>query len=370
MPEPDCGEMGVIMKIGIIGTGIIAVTGHIPAYVELGHEIIAVADIAPGRAEKFSKEWRIPYFFEDYKELLSLTEIEAVSICVPTYLHEQVAVDAMNAGKHVFLEKPPAFDEAGIRHIYETAQKTGRILLVGSNTVYHNQYQIAKEFVDSGRLGEVYSVKINRTQRREIPGGWLARKDLSRGFAITEGVTHNLDCILFMLGEPKPVSVTCVTYNMFSNYVPETYKYPIDAVESQKEDKPKETEDGVVALITLEGGRTILVECFRASNAEKSYNIMLYGDKAGLKLDLKQIYWENKEGGLTLYEEPQHGVFTEAELEFKSGKRNHVNAISHFIDCVKRGEQTLSNGERAITIMKIIDAMFLSAEQHGRQVIL
>jgi predicted dehydrogenase len=164
------------MNIGIIGAGVIAVNGHIPAYRQLGHTILAVADNAPNRAEKFSKQLDIPSSYEDYHQLLDRDDIDAVSVCVPTFLHEQVGVDALKAGKHVYLEKPPAFDEGGIRHIYETARETGRILLVGSNSLYQPQYKIAKELVNSGRLGNVYVTKVNRVHRRDIPNGWMMKK--------------------------------------------------------------------------------------------------------------------------------------------------------------------------------------------------
>jgi predicted dehydrogenase len=357
------------MNIGIIGAGVIAVNGHIPAYRQLGHTLLAVADNAPNRAEKFAKQLDIPDFYEDYHKLLDRDDIDAVSVCVPTFLHEQVGVDALKAGKHVYLEKPPAFDEAGIKHIYETALETGRILLVGSNSIYQPQYKIAKELVDSGRLGNVYVAKVNRSHRRDIPNGWMMKKKFTRGFAIMEGVTHNLDQLLYLLDEPKPENVTCVTYNMFAAYPPLSYGYPMDAVESGQWSGPKETEDAVLAMIGFEGGLTMQLECFRAGNAEEMYNIKLYGDKAGLLIDHKKIS-SGGEGGLTLYEEVQRGVFTESELFFKKSGMSHLNVIGHFLECAAAGKQTMSNGKRAVLIMKIIDGLFASAEQKGRQILL
>lgn len=357
------------MNIGIIGVGVIAVGGHIPAYRQLGHQVIALADNAPGRAEKFARELGVPSFYEDYHELLARDDIDAVSVCVPTFLHEQIGVDVLEAGKHLYLEKPPAFDEAGIRHIYEVSQKAKRILLVGSNSIYQPQYRIAKALVDSGRLGNIYVAKVNRAHRRDIPNGWMTKKQFTRGFAITEGVTHNLDQILYLLDEPAPETVTCVTYNMFADYPPLSYGYPMDAVESGKWSGPKETEDAVLAMIGFKGGLTIQFECFRASNAEEMYNIKLYGDKAGLLIDHKKIN-AGSPGGLTLYEEIQRGVFTEADLDFKKQKMSHLEVIGHFMECAALGRETLSNGRRAILIMKIIDGLFASAEQKGRQLVL
>lgn len=357
------------MNIGIIGTGVIAVGAHIPAYRTLGHKVIALADNVPGRAEKFAKELDVPYFYEDYRTLLARDDIDAVSVCVPTFLHEEVGAAALEAGKHLYLEKPPAYDEAGIRHVYELSQKTKRILLVGSNSIYQPQYKIAKTLVDSGRLGNVYVTKVNRAHRRDIPNGWMMKKQFSRGFTMMEGLPHNLDQILFLMDEPDPEFVTCVTYNKFADYPPLTYGYPMDAVESGKWSGPKETEDAVLAMIGFKGGMTLQLECFRASNAKEAYNVMLYGDKAGLLIDHNKISSGSK-GGLTLFEEVERGVFTESELEFKKAATSHLEVIRHFTECVSSGKETLSNGRRAILIMKIIDGLFTSAEQNGRQVVL
>jgi len=357
------------MNIGIIGAGVIAVGGHIPAYRKLGYKVLALADNAPGRAEKFARELEVPYYYEDYHKLLARDDIDAVSVCVPTFLHEELAVAVLEAGKHLYLEKPPAFDEAGIRHIYDISKKVKRTLLVGSNSLYQPQYKIAKALVDSGRLGKIYVAKVNRAQRRDIPNGWMMKKQFTRGFAIMEGVTHNLDQILFLMDEPEPETVTCVTYNIFAGYPPLSYGYPMDAVESGKWSGPKETEDAVLAMISFKGGLTVQIECFRACNMEELYNVKLYGDKAGLLIDHKKINSDGK-GGLTLYEEVQRGVFTESDLEFKKEKMSHLQAVSHFMECAMAGRETLSNGKRAILIMKIIDGLFMSAEQNGKQVIL
>ena len=140
------------MKIGIIGCGIIAVNAHIPAYQKLGHEVVALADTVPGRAAKFAAQFGIACAYEAYHALLAREDIDAVSVCVPTFLHEQVAVDVLEAGKHLYLEKPPALDEAGICHVVETAQRMGKILFVGSNSLYQPRFQIARRMVCEGKV--------------------------------------------------------------------------------------------------------------------------------------------------------------------------------------------------------------------------
>ncbi len=358
------------MKIGIIGCGVIAVGAHIPAYQKLGYEVAALADSVPGRAAKFAAQFGVASAYEDYHELLARGDIDAVSVCVPTFLHEQAAVDALEAGKHLYLEKPPALDEAGIRHVVDTAHRVGKILFVGSNSLYQPRFQIARNMVREGKLGEVYAVRLNRAQKRDIPNGWMKWKKYTRGFAITEGVTHNLDQTLFLLGDPEPESVTCLTYNKFADYPPLSFGYPMDAVESGDWDGvPKETEDGVFALIRLKNGCGLLIDSFRACNAEECYQLKLMGTFGGLKIDMRPAPGR-KPLGLTYYHEPQRGVMAEEELDFPMGSMSHLDAVGHFMQCVEQGVPTLSDGSRAILIMRIIDAMFASAEQNGRQIFL
>lgn len=356
------------MKIGIIGCGVIAVGAHIPAYQALGHEVAALADNVPGRAARFAAQHGIESAYEDYHALLAREDIDAVSVCVPTFLHEQVAVDVLESGKHLYLEKPPAIDEAGIRHIVETAEKTGKILFVGSNSLYQPRFQIAKRLFDEGKLGEVYGVRLNRAQFRDIPNGWMKLRQYTRGFAITEGVTHNLDQTLYLLGDPEPESVTCLTYNKFADYPPLTFGYPMDAVESGSwNGVPKETEDGVFALVRFKSGCGFLIDSFRASNIDEQYVLRFLGTKGGLKIDLRPEKGKNPLG-LTYYEEAQRGVLAETEYTYDNGKMSHLDAIAHFTQCVEQGVHTQSDGKRAILIMRIIDAMFASAEHNGKQI--
>ncbi len=358
------------MKIGIIGCGVIAVGGHIPAYQTLGYEVAALADNAPGRAARFAAQYGIESAYEDYHALLAREDIEVVSICVPTFLHEAVAVDALKAGKHVYLEKPPALDEAGIRHVVETAEEYGRTLFVGSNSLYQPRFQIARRMMEERKLGEVYAVRLNRAQFRDIPNGWMKIKQYTRGFAITEGVTHNLDQTLYLLSDPEPESVTCLTYNKFADYPPLSFGYPMDAVESGSwNGVPKETEDGVFALIRLKNGCGFLIDSFRASNIDEEYVLRFLGTKGGLKIDLRPGKGKNPLG-LTFYSEAQRGVMAETELNYENGKLSHLDAISHFMQCAEKGMHTQSDGKRAILIMRIIDAMFASSEQNGKQIML
>ena len=97
-------------RVGLIGCGGIAKGAHIPAYLAEGRaKIVALCDIKKDRAEALKKTlFRDADVYEDYRELLKDESIDYVDICTPNYLHSVIAVDALNAGKHVLCEKPDA----------------------------------------------------------------------------------------------------------------------------------------------------------------------------------------------------------------------------------------------------------------------
>src|SRR5690242_13523053 len=119
--------------IGIIGFGGIAQSVHAPGYRRLSDqcEILAIADIDRKRIEQAkSDKWNIAQTFEDYKQLLEMPEIDAVSICTPNGVHMQAAIDAMTAGKHVLSEKPMAMNAAEAKQMIAASERTGRKLQI------------------------------------------------------------------------------------------------------------------------------------------------------------------------------------------------------------------------------------------------
>ncbi len=100
---------GRVLKIGIIGVGAIAQRSHIPNFQKVnGAEILAVCDPIERKAKLVAEKWGIKYYFTNYKDLLSLDELDAVSVCTPNYFHAPITIDACDKGKHVLCEKPIA----------------------------------------------------------------------------------------------------------------------------------------------------------------------------------------------------------------------------------------------------------------------
>ena len=128
------------LKVGIIGTGIIG-KGHISGYQSMSNDvdIVAIADINEAEAQHVAQENGISHVFSDYHDLLRIDEIDSVDVCLPNFLHAPVTIDALEAGKHVYCEKPMAKTGTEAQAMYDTAQRTGKKLSVQMGTVFSRE---------------------------------------------------------------------------------------------------------------------------------------------------------------------------------------------------------------------------------------
>ncbi len=118
--------------------------------------VIAAADIAPEHLEAFRHEHGDnPFTTLDYRELLARPDIDAIAVTSPDYCHEEQAVAALEAGKHVFCEKPLAITIEGCDRILQAWRKSSTGLMVGFNMRYMNIFRVMKEIIESGAIGEV-----------------------------------------------------------------------------------------------------------------------------------------------------------------------------------------------------------------------
>ena len=144
------------MRVGLIGAGNIANYAHLPAYSQTpGVEIAAICDIVVEKAEQAAQEYSIPQVFADYHEMLKL-KLDAVSICVPNFVHAETAIASLEAGCHVLCEKPMALSAAEGERMAATAKRAGKIFMMAFNNRFRADTRALKRIIDSGSLGEIY----------------------------------------------------------------------------------------------------------------------------------------------------------------------------------------------------------------------
>ena len=160
------------IKIGLIGSGII---GHFDTDTALkipGVELVAVCDLYSGRLDRAKEKWGNHLFTtRDYRELLAKKEIDAVLICTPDLWHQKIAIDAMNAGKHVYCEKPMVQKIEQGWDVINTQKKTGKVFQVGSQMASAAGILEAKKVLAAGTIGELTMVE-SYCDRTEARGAW------------------------------------------------------------------------------------------------------------------------------------------------------------------------------------------------------
>ena len=138
------------LVVGIVGAGGIT-NYHIPAYQEAGAKIIAISDLVIEMAEGQAETYGIPNTFASMEEMLKgCPEIQAVSVCVPNKFHAEVSLACLNAGKHVFCEKPPALNAQEAANMAKAAADNGKILMFDFNNRARPEAQALMKYIENG----------------------------------------------------------------------------------------------------------------------------------------------------------------------------------------------------------------------------
>lgn len=340
-------------KVGVIGSGIIA-HEHVRAYKESGRaEVTALVDIDKEKASSLAKELGISCtIFQDYRELLGV-DLDAVSICTPNSSHSLIAIDFLNNGKHVLCEKPMAINTKEAQLMKGAAERSGKILRIAFNNRFSGNSQALKGIIKSGALGEIYHFRASVIRRRGIPalGSWFTQRRSAGGGALLDAGCHVLDLALWFTGFPKPKTVSASTHTKFGNR--NDYIY-LSMWGKPAQQRRFDVEDAAFAFIRFKRMSAIL-ECSWAANTEDSFCLDLLGTEAGAKLsgnDLK-LY--------TTY----YGHIADVK-PFYNSKDIFMEEISQFLDLIegKVGDSDLCTPEQGIMEQKIIDAVYMSAQEH------
>ncbi len=342
--------------IGIIGAGTIAESNHLPGYQKQPDaRIVAIADVNGERAQGIAEKFGAPHSYADYRELLADPDVQAVSVCAPNFQHAPLSIAALQAGKHVIVEKPPALSAAEGRQVAEIARASGKVFMVCQNQRFRPEVMQLRRYVEAGELGEVYYAKTSILRRRGAPGGWFAQKKLSGGGALIDIGVHCLDWTRWILGNPRPRQVLGVTRQKIGSYhLDEHRSYtPADMRgQPRAENWAGDADELAYAVIRMEPDVTLTLEVSWALNLERDTSATeIFGDKAGAKLEPLTIYGE--EMGRLVDKTPRVQPIPYAET--------HARAIRHFLDCIHTNQQPMSDAAQAIVTLQILDAIYESS---------
>jgi predicted dehydrogenase len=192
-----------MLKVGVLGAGFMGST-HARAYAKLSDvQVVAVSSRSEEKAVTLAQEVGAEAL-TDSMALATNPRVDAVSITLPTNLHMDHTIAALNAGKHVFLEKPMGLSVEECDAMIEAAQKNKRLLMIAHVLRFWPEYMALVEFVRSGELGKPLSATAKRLSTRPTWGDWFANPDWTGG-AVLDLQVHDLDTLNWLFGTPKTV---------------------------------------------------------------------------------------------------------------------------------------------------------------------
>lgn len=349
------------VKIGIIGTGSIS-ESHIEAYLNNKDvELYAFCDINEERLTYMANKYHIKRTYTDMNEMLSLPEIDAVSVCTWNSAHAPCAIAALNAGKHVLCEKPMSISKKDAIAMKEAADRNNKLLMIGFVRRYGNDCKILKEFIESDYFGELYYAKATYLRRIGNPGGWFGDKSRSGGGPLIDLGVHVIDLVRYLMGNPKPISVYGATFHKLGNR--KNIKGKNYYKSSSATDKDLcDVEDLATAMIRFDNGAVLSIEASFSLNIKTDEGkIELFGTKGGAKLDPElELYSEINDYLADIH------LDAETSLSFDG---LFSKEIDHFISCITHGSPCTSPARDGIELMAILDAIYESATT-GHEVIL
>jgi predicted dehydrogenase len=318
--------------------------------------VVAVAEIHPGRAREATERFKIARSYTDYRELLEQADIDAVTIALPNYLHAPVAIEALKARKHVFLEKPMATSAKEASRIIDTAMKMKRTLMVGQNLRFHRASQMAKLLIQRGDLGDIYHARAFWLRRSGIPriGSWFTQKKYSGGGCGFDIGVHILDITFHLLGDFEAASVFGQTHSKFGPRGLGEFNWGKSEIDPGK---PCDVEDSATAIIKMKSGRTINFEVSWAGHQPqdgREHGVDLLGTQGGLSLFPAKLYRNGASG----YETIQL-----AGLKIPLPE----DRFQHFVNCVLDNKKPLVTLEESLKVQQVLDAIYASSAS-GREV--
>ena len=357
--ETESVDTGKKVKIGIIGTGWIA-EAHVKNYLRCPDvEIVAAADLVPGKAEKFCKANGIDgiRLYPDHKSMIDAEELDAVSVCTYNRTHAECSIYALEHGVNVLLEKPMCVTLDEAVEIVKAEKKSGKILSIGFQPRFDENMKMLKAIVESGELGQIYYIQTGGGRRRGIPTpyGTSFIEDKTAGLgALADIGCYSLDMVLNSIGYPKPLTVSGYTSAFFGkdpNYYPTHPEYA----------KVFGVDDFAAAFIRLEGGIVLDFRISWAMNMDTAGDTLILGTKAGLRIPSTEC-WNGSIGGPLKIYKTLAGSEIETEVpERKNKEDNFYNKIRLFVDAVKYGKPAPVPSSQILYNQAIIDGIARSA---------
>jgi len=324
------------IRLAVVGTGAISQIVHVPILAEREDvELVALADTDSLKAETIARRFGVAQV-TDPEQVLTRDDLDGVLLCTPNHTHEEMALQALEAGKHVFVERPLATSAAGAARVIEAAKASGRSLAVGLPYRFRPEVAALRSFVNGGEFGALYAVRGSWLTRRVpvIRPTWRQDKAASGGGALIDLGVSALDLCLWIVGYPEVRKVWCAIHH--GDY---------------------DVEDDATLMFESVGGVVFSIEVSnRLFAGEDRYYARVMGVEGAGSLPPLQVY--KQFGGRPLDVTPR-------QPRPRGGENAYTNAYRRQIDQFVRGvagQLDLEFPEEQVALMSLIEAAYASAE--------
>ena len=348
-------------KIAIIGTGWIA-ESHIQSYKNQPDvEIVAAADLIPGKAEKFMERYGVTgvRFYPSHKELIdNEPDLDGISICTYNTQHAAPAIYAMEHDIPVLLEKPFTITLEEAEAVCAAEKKSKAFISVGFQPRFDANMQMIKKIVDSGVLGKIYYIQTGGGRRRGIPGSTFIEKSTGGIGALGDIGCYSLDMVLNAIGYPKPLTVS----GYVSDFFGKNPKYNgADAARFS-------VDDFAAAFVRLEGDIILDFRIAWAMHVNTPGDTIIFGTEGALRIPSTDCWNGSVGGAMTLYHDIAGQRFdTVIPILENKGAGLFDKKIRSFLDAIKTNGPAPVPTSQILYNQAIIDGINKSAAC-GREV--
>ncbi len=363
------------IRVGMIGYGQMGrihtyAYRSIPLYYD-GHPcriiLKSVCDANEALAKKGVEQAGYESWTTDYRELVERHDIDVVNVCTPNRQHKDAVIAALKNGKHVYCEKPLAFNEAEAQEIFAVAEQTGLKHQITAEYRFIPAIMKAKELIESGFVGRVFHFRGFYLHSGYIdpkrPCEWRLQKEVIGGGVLVDLGPHILDIMHHLVGEAEEVSATM-----------ETFFRERPLPEDPSKMRKVEVEDAMTAVMKLKNGALGIAEMSRvATGAEDEMRFEIHGQNGALAFNLMQpnelLAFDAREAkGVqgfkrisTVQKYPPPAVMPAPKFTM-GWVRSHIAAIYHFLDCVVHDRMPSPNFSDAVKIHHLMESLYASVE--------
>jgi predicted dehydrogenase len=349
------------IKIGVIGAGGMA-QYHIAGFRQAGAEVAAIADMYEPAAQAAAEKYGIPTVLGSVEAILAMEELDAISVIVPNKFHAPLVIQVLESGKHAFCEKPPAINAAEVQAMKDAAEKAGKHVMFNFNNRARPESYAMKEYVANGTIGKINSAQAKWIRRTGIPGfgGWFTTKELAGGGPLID-LLHMVDLAMFLMEYPEPAYVLG---NTFTDFITDkNFKGPWGIPD--KVGGTTDVESAAHGFVTFKSGQVLSLQVSWAEMVKREeVSVVFQGTGAGGKIErLFGIdgFDETCIDSCELYvQEGGNSVNREVIVE-SCEDMGRSRSAANFVLAIEGKEAPLNTPDQALSLMKVIDALYESA---------